>query len=97
MNSSGPIYSSPVSASFIAWLAKRAFVCEESCIGSFEPIRLSLTASFTDVAVDMVGGGSFDNCPQRKLLYGHTQKERETKEREREKKKRKKRPKQECQ
>lgn len=34
---------------------KRAFVWADTCTGSSEPMRVSLTASFTATALDIVG------------------------------------------
>lgn len=55
MNSSGLIYSSPDSGSLTALELKRAFVWADTCTGSSEPMRVSLTASFTATALGIVG------------------------------------------
>lgn len=54
MNSSGPMDSSPDSASLTALELKRAFVWADTCTGSSEPMRVSLTASFTATALGIV-------------------------------------------
>lgn len=55
MNSSGPSERAPVSGSWEAWALNLAFVWVDTCTGSSEPMRLSLTASLTVTAEDMVG------------------------------------------
>lgn len=54
MNSSGPMYSSPDPASLTALELKRALVWADTCTGSSEPMRVSLTASFTATALGIV-------------------------------------------
>lgn len=54
MNSSGPMYSSPDPASLTALELKRAFVWADTCTGSSEPMRVSLTASFTATALGIM-------------------------------------------
>lgn len=54
MNSSWPMYSSPDAGSLTALELKRAFVEADTCTGSSEPMRVSLTASFTATALGIV-------------------------------------------
>jgi hypothetical protein len=56
MNWSGPMKSSPVSASFTAWVMKRAFVWTDNWTGSEEPMGLSFLASLTATTLGIAAG-----------------------------------------
>lgn len=56
MNSSGPMYNSPVVGSVSALLVKRSFVWAETWLCSSEPTRLSLTTPVTAAILDMFDG-----------------------------------------